>query len=1848
MEATFRRVTQEDLEQHLQPVLEEMIAENLSSRQLGHCMRVGSLSGSIMTCLAQSLASKFDGSAMVHILGAQKQSATSSLFITSSKLIELRNPLPDGSQRLPLLVFVPDDLRTSAEDSFSGATFEQMELSDSYELLKEQLLTGIPNGLRAQAEGCIRFLNERDWPLADVTGALRFLLSLKINGYDGEVLGAAICELGLVPDFKLLEDPAIVQNRLSKNLESAKNLLFSPKTVIGRILELKVADEIVQGALINYLSSNNLEEPVAWTSRLACEPELYGLSFDKWGTGSSEDYAYNISIEVVSFDLPEVKNDEHDPKLRELVGQRVLVIGSNGPQKFGLKFRCSPAPSSIPDLDHFKIQIVSRENGPTGAVKKKKSWDGPRLEASQSFTKIRTMDWEEGWHFVRVLPYNADGEILPIVNAAGEAIPVIGDSDDGDTPHESDLFYVISDADVEVELPQRAVPRFPSLQHAIISKLYSNVTNGSDAEESSPVRVNWQAAETGSDLQELVEFKFPGEGSVNIPLSRPLRQLEQAILASPGSICRWNLSLDHSDKTSISQCAMINGGHEVCDSFLTARQELFKLIQGEDRRGVVELARMSAIEEAALNHAASYSELIGHALRRVETAGPDQQKSALEGLSTVLSVDSVTVCLTDFKGGRRTGYLVAPTHPLRLLWLVSWSRLANAWADQLKTGNCSHATSVRQALFESLAMINFPTSLVGSAARILQPVDNIHPLWTLYASADETDPRGLVAELCTALSLPEAPVGGFSLNGDFLANRIRRYVIQHPYIQTLSLNCFNTGRGKIVADALLSLQKNPDTKNLRYDIRVFAANPEAPGIGEDLAELISPTSTLTAAEADVFATPTGDHLSPKLTFAVRRISEFQDQPSEFTAHITLLFDVFPTQSVGAKSPDESEDAAPIHGLLQDFSILYEEDGDRVAWHKCPRHGSAVPIPGAQEHSDLLSLLAAKLSNAAATIATGQAGTNQRPVTTLVLGPKQKALLHQVHEVSDWVFTIDKSMGVEFFDHRPSIDRPDYLIDHSPNFSASGGRRVVITSRSQTEIRALFERVLADHGLQNFSSRATGLLAELRLLSGRLALKLVSASSHRAEALGLALGKLFLEYQAAFQCQAVVPLDSHVDILRPDPNAPIDLAEEVSLRRTDLALFDFDASSMILVCRLVEVKCYKDAGGSLESLASLKASIAEQLGSSEQAIRKRFNQELSPDSARPDNVIRTQELCNLLEFYVERAGRLGFLTTEAYQEAKYFLRAMERGYQLRFTKSALIFDFEKPGFEESIQENGIEYHRIGRNLIEQLIGALPSAHWAAETLPFGSEKTVTVDATQEDASQTLSELRSRAFPLVQKAAFLPVPRDRTVSWDKPTCQQTTSELDESRNSTQPRSDEETVKQTQQDSDLATSEIPVPEPPVVEPEPENKTQTETPSPTLTNSEPPSTSGMHLEPDNSVTKEPDVLLGASSASPQFGHLARLHGRTIALDLNQTQTISLFGVQGGGKSYTLGTIIEMATMPIPGINQLPRPLATVVFHYSQTQDYKPEFTSMNQANDDEKSLKTLMDDYAASGRPLSDLVLLAPEGKIDARKAEYPGIEVLPLKFASSELQAGHWRFLMGAVGNQATYIRRLNQLMRSMRDSLTLQGLRTAVENAGFTDSLRDLAMMRLDLAATYIDDTCRISEVIRPGRLVIVDLRDEFIEKDEALGLFVVLLQIFSDATYDGHFFNKLVVFDEAHKYIDSPDLVDGLVSVVREMRHKGTSILVASQDPPSVPVSLIELSTQIIMHRFNSPAWLKHIQKANAALSGIQSEQLSRLQPGEAFVWSAKATDRAFSTEAIKVRCRPRITKHGGDTKTAVG
>jgi hypothetical protein len=392
-------------------------------------------------------------------------------------------------------------------------------------------------------------------------------------------------------------------------------------------------------------------------------------------------------------------------------------------------------------------------------------------------------------------------------------------------------------------------------------------------------------------------------------------------------------------------------------------------------------------------------------------------------------------------------------------------------------------------------------------------------------------------------------------------------------------------------------------------------------------------------------------------------------------------------------------------------------------------------------------------------------------------------------------------------------------------------------------------------------------------------------------------------------------------------------------------------------------------------------------------------------------------------------------------------------------------------------------------------------------------------------------------------------------------------------------------------------------------------------------------------------DILLGDTKPSRQYGLLGRTGNKTVALDLNGTNTISIFGVQGGGKSYTVGSVVEMATQSFPGINLLPSPLASVIFHYHSSQDYPPEFVSMIAPNSQDEEIRILQGEYGASPGRLEDVLILTSADKVVERQTEFPSIRVEPILFSSGELSIKDWQFLMGVFGDQM-YMKQVTLIMRRLRKNLTLEGLRAEIEASDLSDNQKALVNTRLDFAEPFIDDNHRLADMLSPGRLVIVDLRDELITKEEALGLFVVMLNIFANAGR-GQDFNKLIVFDEAHKYMNNEELAGYIVEVVRQMRHQGVSILIASQDPPSLPNAIIELSTLVILHRFNSPKWLKHVQQSVTALSDLQPEQLANLRPGEAYVWAAKATDNNFMRHAIKLRFRPRVTQHGGGTKTAV-
>ena len=56
-----------------------------------------------------------------------------------------------------------------------------------------------------------------------------------------------------------------------------------------------------------------------------------------------------------------------------------------------------------------------------------------------------------------------------------------------------------------------------------------------------------------------------------------------------------------------------------------------------------------------------------------------------------------------------------------------------------------------------------------------------------------------------------------------------------------------------------------------------------------------------------------------------------------------------------------------------------------------------------------------ISTAVAAVTTGQVGAGLVPQVTLGLSPADGALLHQAHRSSDWVITVDRTLGMEYFD-----------------------------------------------------------------------------------------------------------------------------------------------------------------------------------------------------------------------------------------------------------------------------------------------------------------------------------------------------------------------------------------------------------------------------------------------------------------------------------------------------------------------------------------------------------------------------------------------------------------------------------------------------------------------------------------------------------------------------------------------------------------------------------------------------------------------------------------------------------------
>jgi hypothetical protein len=174
----------------------------------------------------------------------------------------------------------------------------------------------------------------------DLQSQVRYLLTIQINGADDEVAGAALYELGLVPDLKLLENGMLSIGRLLKHLRCLDTLTFSQKSERGRVIELGLKDgDFKRAELAEFLIETGLEDPQKWTRRLAGDTKERKFWFDKWNFEDGDTAPEAICIKIEDLTLPAIAGPGWFPGHRRRPcaprGPRPRASGSTGRLRMG-------------------------------------------------------------------------------------------------------------------------------------------------------------------------------------------------------------------------------------------------------------------------------------------------------------------------------------------------------------------------------------------------------------------------------------------------------------------------------------------------------------------------------------------------------------------------------------------------------------------------------------------------------------------------------------------------------------------------------------------------------------------------------------------------------------------------------------------------------------------------------------------------------------------------------------------------------------------------------------------------------------------------------------------------------------------------------------------------------------------------------------------------------------------------------------------------------------------------------------------------------------------------------------------------------------------------------------------------------------------------------------------------------------------------------------------------------------------------------------------------------------------------------------------------------------------------
>ena len=1246
-------------EEIAQAVFNDLKAK-LLLKQRNHCLRVDYLPYAVMTHTCEKLNLDSDLKARDVEAYSLTDKNAAGFEIESGRLIELRNRLDFGV----LVVFIPQGFKGAAEDSYDIHTFESYDLDGVFNEHKKNLIKGFDKDQQKIIKSIFDISVVKK---QRIENQLRYLLALKKDDCTWETAGAYLHYLNLIPDLKLKEED--VQARILINGTCVETLSNADKTIFLAIDDLvnkglDPAENNIKSNLLDFFRNQNQVDSREWTAKILEDADwLKKISFDKWKFKT-------LAGEQIELYLEPFRDKDGNPLLTTglLIEGDNLVATSNS--KLKLKWKTNP--KKTPKVSQFVIILEIEETAEDSNELMRKIAKGTVEQTNFTFKDVELEPGEEWLVQIRVVAL--DENKAKIAEDTSEPFYLRGEDQEGDTtnPGEGKRFNRIRNV---AEATFKAAYRFRK-----------------------EIEIESQGLETGRIL--MYRIKTNPRETYQIPLNDLLYDLELKTLQDPFScgayevniINRGYIEAGDFDKVKINLTVF----RTEFNAFLETRRELFHDITSDDSTAVIEILDLRIYQEKIISYAKAF-QILTKTIADAITSSPDAEVNNLLNNTHLLNrLDTIHVKLGSSEESEEM-ILLAPTHPLKMLWLLQYQIMLFDWSSQLVGMSEDEA---RKAIdiegFEKILPLNIPNALAFEKNNFFVNTDVLDLFWSIFPKSTTTDVRKVVAMISRALGYRNDLGNISSVTASQISDRLWRYLRHHPYINTLKLNVLNPGDGLLFLNTIRELQKMEDFKHLRYDITFYGSlGYELMGSAFD--ELMNETSRAEMG-LDIdeeLLEPSHNPLFPKLFFSKVKVEGDEWIDVQFKeANVTIIIDQFVTKTI-SRPIGNVPGSYFLHGLLAEYRSEFNIMNDAVTWSRKVVPSITSDIDGGEDISSLIYSTGLDILGLSCSYFDWGKSIDHLPTIQLELEKKDRHILSQIHDRSDWVFTIDRNFGIEYFDN-PADSNPNlksYLIDYTPEFMDGVGHRLIVSTGWLNEIEKLIEDGLNKINIPTSSFRAVKILDIIKSVSGKLALKLINNPNSAREIIGLAITRLELEKQGLMANGVLIPVDTHIDIFTQSKRRNSD--EDITVKRSDLILVSVKNGKLNL--NLIEVKFRSGSGNITESLA-LKEEIVKKNENSEKAFKTKF---ISDDTnPKIDVHLSNKSLSTLIGFYLERAIRHNSCTHPA--ELKEMIEAINTGaFEIEFEKSGYIIHWAgttKP--VENYKENLI--YEIGNKDVSDLL------------------------------------------------------------------------------------------------------------------------------------------------------------------------------------------------------------------------------------------------------------------------------------------------------------------------------------------------------------------------------------------------------------------------------------------------------------------------------------------------------------------------------------------------------------------